>query len=493
MSRRTTYLKTKQEISLNKNFSTSLNTMIENLENIAKYRKDKTIGKKYAMFETKDFKYITLQFNKNNGKYLLEMRQERKDLSSDTKIIYIREYAQKNKQDTFIINSKLNQIDNFKPQDIESIKKLIQTYENNGINTFFANSKDFCIGEISKVIGSLFNAKKIYTMIINKLNLIDESIKDIEKHTSKYQMSKIKNKDTNFNEKVQGQFDKTVNKIDLGYEATEDLIKYRFKEQFEKIDKLYEKQEKNAYNVLFNDAEDEDKETNGFDSPIDREIEKINQEINLEAHKLKLKFSASKLFLFFDLLDEYADIKLFNKEKQYQKTSTLIKKFYQDKIKNIKKYRGQYDKYLHNRNERAQKVKEIEYFDKMIIKNLNVMGQLLCSIENIEKPNLSTLMDNIKNVLEKQYLDDKYLLRIKSNKLEKLYNLLICLIEEYQEQTRLAFLAWEYDLIQWNNQELEKMKEEELKMCEEFYEEHHSDEPLSEEDIETYINNGSLF
>lgn len=309
-------------------------------------------------------------------------------------------------------------------------------------------------------------------------------------------MSKIKNKDINFNEKVQGQFDKTVNQIDLGYEATEDLIKYRFKDKFEKINELYEKQHKMAYDALFNDEDgnkDYNGEFDGFDSPIDREIEKINQEINLEAQKLKLKFSASKLFLFFDLLDEYADIKLFNKEKQYKKTSTLIKKFYQDKIKNIKKYRGQYDKYLHNRKDRAQKVKEIEYFDKMIVKNLNVMGQLLCSIEDIEKPNLSTLMDNIKNVLEKQYLDDKYLLRIKSNKLEKLYNLLICLIEEYQEQTRLAFLAWEYDLIQWNNQELEKMKEEELKSDEEFYNEYHSDKEMSEEDIEIYINNGSLF
>lgn len=512
MTRRTTYIKTRQEISINKNFSTSLNTMIENVENIEKYNKEEITDNKYSVHNGKRYEYITLTFNKNNGKYILEMLEKIDEQSNIDKIVYIKELAKQNKQDMQIINSKIDEFENVRARDKKLIKELIATFEENGNNTFFDNSKEICIAEMSNIINSEFNAKKIYTMLINKLNFIDKKIKAKEQYTSKYQISKIKNKDKSFNEEFEFGFGHIINNINSSYEMTEQKYQYIFKEEIEEIKKIDEdikringsllfenyiidKNEQRQYNLKLHNSEDglyTENELEQLDKILEAKWEEKQKSLELRSQKLKLKYSASKLLLLYDMLEEYSDIRIFGLEKRYKKTSTLIKKYYQNKIKNIKKYSRQYDNYIHNRANRAKKVREIEFFDKLIVSNLGVISNLLYIIEGTNsseiidnengRTNADKIMDEITTVLKEQYSDDSYLLKKKLNKLESISKLMIYLINEYQEQ-------YMYEELFWNIKELRKMEEYERALCEdnEEYEE------VTEEENEKFSNVGSLF
>lgn len=77
--------------------------------------------------------------------------------------------------------------------------------------------------------------------------------------------------------------------------------------------------------------------------------------------------------LLYDVISEYADIRMFGNGR-YERTSTQIIKYYQHKIKNIKKYKGEYDHYIHNRNNRLALVRKIEHFDKFIFSNRHLIN-----------------------------------------------------------------------------------------------------------------------
>ena len=199
MAKRTSFINIKQEVSLhdsknrnklNKNFSVTFNTMVEHIEEL--YKLD-CLGyeenSKYIYHKGEGYKFIYLTYNKNNGKYIIKMSNEGKDddenkdkeeakndYEEDIQLkLYSFEYAKKNKSNTKTIVRILNkhkkdEKSNIKKESIKSLKDLIERYDQNGKNTFFLQSKGYCIKEITSVVKSEFSAKKIYTMLTNQLN-----------------------------------------------------------------------------------------------------------------------------------------------------------------------------------------------------------------------------------------------------------------------------------------------------------------------------------
>lgn len=510
MGRRTTYIKTKQEISLNKNFSLSVNQMIEHIENIDKFNRGEGLDEKYALFKGRKFEYITLEFNPNSGKHILAMKEEVPDLSyMETKLIYIREISIEKKKNTQLINSYVDSFENIKLEDKHLTKDLISSYAVSGSNTFFNYPKEICIVELSNTIHSELNAKKIYTMLLNKINLIDDEIKDKEQYTSKHQMSKIKNRDKILNKEFEKHYKKIIHEIVFGYEVTEDISQSIYKEKLEELETINKDIDNIFFAIKLKEAQIIDEQvptqiklqvySSSQNSYTIQELQELETQLKhkkkileLETNHLRLRNSALNLLLLYDFLEEYIDIRLFEEKKQYKKTATLIKKFYQDKIQNIKKYSGQYDKYIHNRANRYKKVKEIEYLDQLIFKNLDVMEQLLYQqsgtdlIKMIDSESeglyADKLLAEIIIVLEIKYKNDKYLLNKKLNKLEKIGDLIFYLIGKYQVQ-------YVDEEMNWNLKELTKIKQLE----QEVFFDNEENEMMSQEELEQDIVIGSLF
>jgi hypothetical protein len=496
MARKTPYIQTKQEIKIDKNFSDSLNTMINHIETIdninlgkcvdakliKKYyvhlesthkdiqqtkksifekkqqmkidifefkqrkkelseRKNKDIEKpkeenkkplikeedKKIKFKEKDyesFKYITIRYNPNNSRYILEMSSELKSFSvirtkidkitkeeqiekesiidTSYQILYIKSEAYKNKKDTKFIEKKINGIENIKDIYLSQFLELIYEYDNNGENSFFDKSKDECIEIISQKIGSTFSAKKVYTMVRNKLNIVGK-IEEYKEQTSNNKIDSIKNKVKDFQKEFDIQYKNTIEILNKRISDSKSRIKEFKEECSSNLIPIHNEQEvenkdmSNRFYFSFNgkliDSWYEDgsskypmEEELVYQSLTDTQKELFDTEQKLITDRYekianeKIKRSIDMIYIIYDLLDEYFDIKLFEerelKDKDIKRTSTVIKKYYQYKIKNIKKFRHSYDRYIDDRKFRAKKVKEIEYLDRLIIENKDMLNNI---------------------------------------------------------------------------------------------------------------------
>jgi hypothetical protein len=547
------YIKTKQEISLNKNFSVTFNTMVEHIENI---KNEKNIEYKYLMHE--NLRYIYLTYNKNSGKFVIKMSSEDKDADPTSYKIYSFEKAIENKSNTKYIIEILRddkKINNVKKTDIPLLINLIEKYSDiKGKNSFFKKSKDECIQEIALTINSEFNAKKIYTMLLNRLNYYNKnfSLKDIEEdreNDSKLIELKFKPFLLNLNSTNEAvsdlvesykyiffdnhkkifnlynalsniKFDdgNEIYKLDIK-EENQDNIELRDKhfhnyingteelyfrldfaqnpEIYEDMDQvqqhfmeeigisqddldevhalLNENMDPEEYeysaehyerfdeeNLIRNEDEYFDpqmrlnnliKNTNQEYSKDDIEfmksyleniIEKMNESYKSHYALLKTEKSSSLMLNLVDLFYEYFEIKTFEKTNNYQKTSTMIKKYYKYKIDNLKKYKGVYDEFLlySNRDLRAKKIIEIEFLDKFIVENKKVMQSIFNISEDVNTHyDIHFLMDALENKIFSKYHSDVSMLEKQLSKLDKveyLYYLLNGIDVDVNEPRRVV-------------------------------------------------------
>ena len=95
MSSRTAYIKTKQEILINKNFTVTFNTMVEHIENI---KNEKNTDNKYVKYE--NLSYIFLTYNKNSAKFVIKMLNDNEDIDPTSHKMYSFEKAVENKSNT---------------------------------------------------------------------------------------------------------------------------------------------------------------------------------------------------------------------------------------------------------------------------------------------------------------------------------------------------------------------------------------------------------
>lgn len=414
MARKTPYIQTKQEIKIDKNFSDSLNTMITHIEIIDKLKEENKFDTKYKvqLEQNIDYKFITIKYNSNNGKYILEMVEDLKTCNmyykvknpNDTsyQILYIKSEAIKNKKDSNFIDSKVNEIEFIKEEHLSLFLDLLYEYDTNNENSFFKNSKEECISLISKKIGSEFSAKKLYTMIRNKINIVGE-IEVYKEQTSNNKIDSIKNKVKDFNKE-----------FDIQYKNIIDILNERILDSKRRIEEFKKECSKNLI-IVYNEQEEENENmSNRFyysfngdftDSwfedgiskyPMEKELvystlaneqkELFDKEQELTISRYekianeKIQRSIDMIYIIYDLLDEYYDIKLFEKRelksKKIKRTSTVIKKYYQYKIKNMSKFKDSFDRYIDNREIRAKKVKEIEYLDRLIIENKDMLNNI---------------------------------------------------------------------------------------------------------------------
>lgn len=574
MSTRASFIQTKQEISLtkdgkiNKNFSTSVNTMIKyidfidnfnfekeqeniigelnlldintnDIKKISDDRIDKTVItnlknlkvnmqliervksiNKYRIYNRKNYRYIILIDNPNNGKHILEMREDLSNLfTKDFRVIYVKEIAQRNQKDTKFILKKIMELEKFKNDDILKTQELIESYDKQGINDFFTYPKEICINEIENVIHNQFTAKKLYSMILNKINFIDKTIKDetvnpsivfeaieqfinneIGKHTdndlkklyeyrlknliTKYEKTIIvKENNTEVKKKINTFFENSkqtcINKfneitdnnqilaskiytklfenitslenhtspyqintkINAELKASEtlkkslEILESEIKDSFQNCSLLFIDQYKDEIEEirLLHTHRDESETEEDYNIYEDRLCEK---ELRLKEYQ-KQHFFPNSIYCFnllYDVIGEYADIRIFGDGK-YERQSTQIIKYYQHKIKNIKKYNGEYDHYIHNRNNRLALVRKIEYYDKFIFSNRHliniIFNPLSYPIDNDylvyvseEEEDIDDFTLHLKDFLLSQYQKDSIEYKKISEKIYKIEQLI---------------------------------------------------------------------
>ncbi|MCG3666100.1 hypothetical protein L5F09_10070 [Aliarcobacter butzleri] len=551
MSTRTAYIKTKQEILINKNFTVTFNTMVEHIENI---KNEKNTDNKYVKYE--NLSYIFLTYTKNSAKFVIQMLNDDENIDPASLKIYSYEKASENKSNTKYIIEILKdkkKINNVKKTDIPLLIKLIKKYsDNNGKNSFFKKSKDECIQEIALTINSEFNAKKIYTMWVNRLNYYNKniSLKEIEEYRE--DDSKL----------IELKFKSFLLNLNSTNEAVADLIesyKYIFFDNHKKIFKLYDAlsninldddnkfykldiKEENANNLelrekyfhnYINETEelhfrldiaqnpeiyehmdqmqqhfmeeigisqddldevstilnqhrdpneseysvehyqrfdDENfiRNENDYYDPhikLNKLIKNTNQEYSKEdvefmksyleniiekmdeSYKnhyalLMVDKSSSLILNLVDLFYEYFEIKIFKKINNYKKTSTMIKKYYKFKLENFKKYKNVYNEYLHNYDLRAKKIIEIEFLDKFIVENKQVIQNIFHIDANANTHyDIHFLMDALENKIFSKYHSDVVMLEKQLSKLDKveyLYYLLNGINVDVNEPRRIV-------------------------------------------------------
>ncbi len=472
MAKRTPYIKTKQELTSLKNFSDVINTMINHIEKIQEIKNLKEVSKsdqKYILYRNKTFEYIILYLNKDNGNHCIEMKENIEDkynnyvISNNSIILYISSIAFKNKKNTQFICDQINTLSNIKASYIPLLKELIKKYDKENHNTFFSNSKTYCINEITNIINSEFNAKKIYTMILNKLNIIENRIEKYKEFTSNFQRTKINNQHIKNISIASNELDMIISDIKEINIFTNDHLKKWQRKYYAPYRQLYTNLE-NLYSIDYEtdyiesdngnkyyhfDSEKKSPEyyfLDDFGNPLSLEeqniklkekseyqekmndpeyllqtyhsketIEELKDALTNIAdklstyHQLKVittKLERSMFFLFplIDIFTNYFEIIKFKKHHNYKSMSIAIKHFYKNKIDN-KKNRSKYDEYVDNPHKRSEKVLEIKYLDKYIINN----KYILLSIFNMDKEASYEYMKSKEQDIEvfMKYLEDK--------------------------------------------------------------------------------------
>lgn len=150
-------------------------------------------------------------------------------------------------------------------------------------------------------------------------------------------------------------------------------------------------------------------------------VNNINECYQLHYAYLKVNESSTIILMLVDYLFEYFEMRAFNKSYGYKKTSAMIKNFYSYKIANKNKYNSDYDLYLDNTYERAQKVIEIEFLDKFIMDNKEVFENIFNLGKNVKSSNdIHILMDALEDKLFDTYDDNLVILERRLKKLDKI-------------------------------------------------------------------------
>lgn len=426
MAKRETYIKKVELVKHYKNLTVSINTMIDN-----------------------DAEFIMLGFEINIGQYCVRMLDNlddiqtipnivKKKIATNLKIkndilIYSKKIANLNKQRTSFIIKQINTIETIKTEQKYKLKKLIDSCDNDDNNDFFDNSKSDCIDMIyNNVINSDIGSKRLYTQLKNKVYWLNANLKDID-------ISKI-NK-TNILSVKEYQLDNLTDLIkdDRKYEKTiflehildnilehsiyyKDFINITTKKHIQK----YKTNRIDTIEDYMNECryEQEYPSQDVLEELIyERKLE-IKEELFEEIINERLEICKDIFGMIKPLLTDYFDIKEFSKTKIYKRQTTMIKKFYQNKLQNIKRHK--YNHYITDFSKRYEKLDEMEYLDNFFKENEQIIKFIYCLdisenesdyFDLLVKPIISIEYDNQRNILSKVYQSNNSL-----SDFEKVFN-----------------------------------------------------------------------